>query len=203
MPLKTPAWDFQKPQYLAALRNFISLNDPRAQVLLSAAPENRYKLQILTLGLLDIVGTNGLAAASPVAWRYIAETNGQAVAVELALNTPRVTTLIEGTVVDQAFQTLAALQRNDTLPALTFRVVHLRMAGVRVEAYWLRSSPVAATGPVDRVVPFATPLKKALKPRPEAPTILVPAEFLSSIRSTAETDLHFYESDLNPSRKVR
>ncbi|HEY7388516.1 MAG TPA: hypothetical protein VH640_08405 [Bryobacteraceae bacterium] len=201
MALQTPVWDFQQPQYLAALRNFISLNDPRAQVLLTAAPANRFKLQVSTLGLSDVVGANGLAAAAPTAWRYMAETNGHAVAVELALNTPRITTLIEGTAADQAFQALAALQRNDTLPAVTFGVVHLRIAGARVESYWLRSSPAGAMG-VDRVVPFSTPLNNTLKPTPEAPTIWAPTDFLIAIKSTAETDLKFYGSDLKAPRKV-
>jgi hypothetical protein len=197
MAIKTPDWDFVQPQYVAALRNFIALTDQRAQILLTAAAGQRFKLQVVTAGLSDVAADNGLKGASPTAWRYLAQAGGHAVAAEVTLGTPRITTLIDGPAADQAFAAIAALHQNNDLQASDFNLVHLRAAGVRVEAYWLR--PTSAGGAPEHVVPFTTPLNNALKPGYGAKQLLSPADFIGAIRPTAQMNLKFYGGDLNRS----
>jgi hypothetical protein len=196
MPLQTPNWDLDQPEIQAALVNFVSRNDPRAQVLLTAAAGNRFKLQVYALGLSDVVGTNGLKAASPVAWRYLAEANGLAVAVETTRASGRFTSIRDGQPAEQAIKVLIALQQNEQLQAGNRGVVHLRIGGVRVESYWLRPSGNGGdAGIADLIVPFST-LNKDVK-SPDVSPFLQIDPFLKAIQPAAQRDLTFYGSDLS------
>lgn len=198
MPLQTPDWDFDKTQLVAALRNFVALSDPRAQVLLTASAGSRFKLQMFTLGLSDLLLGRGLDAASRAGWRYLAQADDVTVAAELTQSSTRITSLTYGSHARQAINALTTLQQNDQLQANTYAVVHLRIPGVRVEAYWLR--PVAQGGdrPVsDQVVPFSTPLNPVLK-KAQMPTLFAPIDFFAAIKPVAERDLIFYGGDLAP-----
>ncbi len=189
MPTKAPDdWDFHKAPYVAALRNFIGLRDPRAQVLLHAAPGNRFKLKVSTLRLPDVVGASGLTAASHCAWRYLAEASGLAVACELALDGLRITTLIHGQAAEQAMKALIALPQNDGTGTAGHDLEQLRIGGVHVDAYWLRARNGASN---DLISPFSTPPKHALNRKPGDPP-MAPAYFLDAIKPIAQTHLDFY-----------
>jgi len=196
MPLNMPPYDLQ--QMGAALQSFISLQDPRAQVLLTAAPQLRFRQQLYSLGLQDMVAMpeNGAVAAArnsakPGGWRYLSTVHGFSAAasvVESAAGLPlRITGLSSGLAISQAVDAILKIQQLTGIQALTYGLVTLRIPGVRTEAYWLKS----VTGLDDRIVPFLS-LNRELRIG-QSYTV---QEFLQAVRQAAQTDLKFYQSDL-------
>jgi len=189
MPLQMPIWDQQELE--TGLRDFITLRDPRAIVLLTAAVDARFKLPVYTLGLLDVVGANGLRAASPAGWRYMAAAHGQAAAAEITQSNGRITSLASGPHIQKAVDALIALHRHEEVRGQNYRVVILRVPGARVEAYWLQVGEVISDA--DRVWLYLAVNKRL------STGMLLPAEvFLDAIRDKdfAQRHLEFYRHDL-------
>ena len=187
MPLTLPTYDLA--QLTPLLSAFISLNDIRAQVLLTAPSGDRYKQQVFTLGLENL--NQGIAAATPVGSRFLAMRNGLAVAADLtepAANTaPKVASISSGTPVHQAIDAIPLIQRLPDVQNAAYELVTLQIPGVLTECYWVK----LINGANHLFVPYLS-LNKKLRLREPLPW---PA-FLQAIQPVAQKNLAFYATDM-------
>ena len=108
---------------------------------------------LFVLGLGDIVGGRGLAAARQTGWRHLLEADAGAVLAETALRgTTHVFAAVNESPFAQDIQArLAALRQDRALTAGSYQAALLQVPAMAVMALWLRGSG----GSADIVVPLA------------------------------------------------
>jgi len=187
VPLTLPTYDLA--QLTPLLGAFISPNDVRARVLLTAPAGDRYKQQVFTLGLENL--GQGAAAATPVGSRYLAMLNGLAVAADLtepaAGAASKVASISSGPQIRQAIDAIPVIQRLPDVQNAAYELVTLQIPGVLTECYWVK----LINGTDHLFVPYLS-LNKQLRLREP---ITWPA-FLQAIQPVAQKNLAFYATDM-------
>jgi len=156
MAVITPnASDQIKRALAAGLLGFTSPNDPLANDLKTG----RLGLHIFTLGLRDIA--NGLESVKPAGWRFLAgHPPGEVLAADVTEAipgsgtnaVPKMTSLSHDSLIGGAIR---AIHEVETLPELqghNYELRVLRIPGLLIEAFWLKS----LDGGDDLVVPVLT-----------------------------------------------
>ena len=121
-----------------------------------------FTLPVYNLGTRDVLANADLkATARLVSWRYFAANDNQSTAVVGdvdATATPRVTGLSYGAL---ALETLKATQALESMPGLSathYEPRLLRIPGLLVEAFWLKT--MSPGDEADLVVPYHTLIKE-------------------------------------------
>jgi hypothetical protein len=157
MALIIHPFDIPTTQLSALLAKLIYPNDPRLKILAEAPV--RFKQQVFTLRLEDVVAQKGMQAAEPAGF-YLLAANGskQAVAAQLSSgDTPEllsVSDLSEAERVQEAIDAIRRVQETDPAkdPATFYELVTLEIPGLLLQAYWLK----AAGGARGWLFPFRT-----------------------------------------------
>ena len=145
MALIIHPFDVLPTQLTALLTKVIDLTDPRVKILVEAPV--RFKQQVFTLGLEDVVAQKGMQAAQPRGF-YLLAVNGsnQAVAAQLTSgNTPDLVTVSDLSQSQQVLDAIDAIRRvQDTDPArdpnTLYELVTLEIPGLLFQAYWLKAT---------------------------------------------------------------
>jgi hypothetical protein len=145
MALIIHPFDIPTTQLTALLAKLIYPTDPRVKILTEAAV--RYKQQVFTLSLEDVVAEKGMQAAEAAGF-YLLAVNGsnQAVAAQLSGgSTPDLLTVSDLSQSRQVLEAIDAIRRvQDTEPAqdpnTVYELVTLQIPGLLLEAYWLKAS---------------------------------------------------------------
>jgi hypothetical protein len=157
MALIIHPFDVLPTQLTALLSKLIYPTDPRVKILMEAPV--RYKQQVFTLRLEDVVAQKGMQAAEPAGF-YLLAANGskQAVAAQLSsADTPElvsVSDLSESERIQEAIDAIRRVQETDPArdPATFYELVTLEIPGLLLQAYWLK----AAGGARGWLFPFHT-----------------------------------------------
>jgi hypothetical protein len=137
---------------------------------------------LFVLGLADIAGGAGLAAARHTGWRHLLEADAGAVLAETVL---RGSTHVFAAVNESPFAhdmqaRLAALQQDQAVAAGSYQAALLQVPAMAVMALWLRG----AGGSADIVVPLAPPPPPLVAGRHYSD-----ADFLAALRPAAQAKL--------------
>jgi hypothetical protein len=175
------------PNFLEGIEEIDDLGD-----ILTGLPEEYDPLEIHTLGLDDLAGGAGIAAAEHAGWRFLA---GGALSQPIAGDViappgdrpPRLISVLHGpqspACLQIAFSLMARLEAHpNLLDSYELRI--LSVPGLLVEAFWLKT-PAAEN---DLVVPYRN-LVTELEGKP----VFTMGEFLSIVKPLAQEQLQFEE----------
>jgi hypothetical protein len=145
---------------------------------------------VFTVGLGDIAGNAGIQNAKPAGWRFLASgASGRVIAGEVPEASPdgtfSMTSLAHGPNVAASLQSAAQLDALDKAQAADYDLLTLRIPGLLVEAFWLKSR----SGGADLVVPYVTRNKQL-----ELNRAYSLEEFLGIVRPLAAKRLTFDDS---------
>jgi hypothetical protein len=187
MALKKPtASEAMKQAFVNGLADFAALGDAAPGDAAPGGVGEAKVWQIFNVGLPDLAGDVGIKNAKAVAWRFHAtDASGAPIACELPETTPDralMTHLSHGPRIAEALQAAAQLETLPQVKAAEFDLLTLRIPGILVEAFWLKSRG----GGTDLVVPYITRSKQLQLGRPYSMN-----EFLSIVRPIAAKRLAY------------
>ena len=160
--------------------NVLPPPDAANQAFLAGLGENpdekhgRFSFPIYALTAAELVKPGGYPVARAVGWYFVADTATGIVAGEVpdangaatAGQGPLTTSLSFGSLVDDTWKAFGQLQQNPPLLVEPFQVLWLRLAGLAIEAFWLKASPfdgrIAANDWFYAVFSFQPMLKRLL-----------------------------------------
>jgi hypothetical protein len=186
MPLPPPGWDAVTQRDLAlALGRFFNPQDPRVRLLLTA-PE-RYKQEVIVLGLQALAAGEDFQNVVRIRTRFLATDGTRAVAAEMtqpAQGLPgKITSLSEGPRAMEGVQAMRDMRATPDVLKWDLNLTAVRIPGLYIEAYWLRSLAPDAPDIVWPSVSMNDQLQKGAS--------LARADFLRIVQSLAQERLKY------------
>jgi hypothetical protein len=149
MALKIPPPSKEATQALSALADFLRPGDP--------SPTDRVRpvgQPFFTVGLEQLANGEEILPAAPTGWRFLIRGEyGQAVAADVNTRSgvkPKMSSLWRGAQIQKVAEAIDELEKLPEVEKQDYELRILRIPGLHIEAFWLRSP---AGGPV-LVVPF-------------------------------------------------
>jgi hypothetical protein len=186
MPLIKPiAPDRTRRALAAGVADYLNKGDPLGRALIRASQG----LHVFTLRLQDVLAGEGIRGAKSAGWRFLAGSPlGPAIAGDVIEPgqgaQPKMTSVSRDPLISRAIR---AIHEVETLPEVQtsdYELLVLRIPGLLVEAFWLKSR----TGAPDLMVPVLTRSRKL-----EAMRAYALDDFMDVARGLAQNFLKFDE----------